>query len=73
MMLGLMTDPLVTCTACDRQWFSATLAAGLRTVGKCPRCGGELRFAADPTPAPEVAAAPQSGVAPHLVLGVPRR
>jgi hypothetical protein len=49
------------------------MAAGLRSVGQCPRCGGELAFAG-------VAAAPADerpqaapDVAPHLVLGVPRR
>lgn len=51
------------------------MAEGLREVGSCPRCGGELRFAeataapiaADPVPEADVE------TAPHLVLGVPRR
>lgn len=70
--------PAVTCTGCDRTWNSAAMAEGLRLLGACPRCGGELEFrdasAAD-------AGAPSSGagevggpaVAPHLVLGIPRR
>lgn len=72
-MLGAMSEPLVTCTSCDRKWFSATLAEGLHSVGKCPRCGGELHFAGDPAPAAAQEPADASGVAPHLVLGVPRR
>jgi hypothetical protein len=54
------------------------MADGLRLVGSCPRCGGTLVFAdAAPDPAPdaltEPAAQEQPAVAPHLVLGVPRR
>lgn len=52
------------------------MVEGLRLLGSCPRCGGELSFADDeataaspahPGPADAVA------VAPHLVLGIPRR
>jgi rRNA maturation endonuclease Nob1 len=67
-----MAPPLVRCLACDRGWHSATLAAGLRSVGCCPRCGGELAFtpgAATTDDAPKAAPA----LPPHLVLGVPRR
>lgn len=69
-----MDTPLVTCAACERAWHSAAMAEGLRHVGKCPRCGGHLRFA---EAAPELSAErdtePASATAPHLVLGVPRR
>lgn len=72
----LPKPPAVTCSGCDRAWNSASMAEGLRLVGACPRCGGELVFA-DAAPrasalgelAPEVAA----GLAPHLVLGIPRQ
>lgn len=70
------TSPAVTCTACERTWNSASMAEGLRLLGACPRCGGELSFAADErfTPAAD-RSAPETGaaVAPHLVLGIPRR
>ena len=72
-MLVLMTEPLVSCTSCERRWYSATLAEGLRSVGHCPRCGGELRFAGQAGPTQSEDPAATSGVAPHLVLGVPRR
>lgn len=77
-----MTDPLVHCAACAREWHSATMADGLRLVPGCPRCGGDLVFA-DATapavvdrgqaPAAEPAAPQEAGLAPHLVMGVPRR
>ncbi len=73
-----MTAPLVHCAGCARVWHSPTMADGLRLVGSCPRCGGELVYA-DAAPATIVAerasgqAAPAETRAPHLVLGVPRR
>lgn len=72
-----VTTPLVHCAGCDRAWHSPTMADGLREVGSCPRCGGILVFAdavAEPEPmAAEPGPAPDATVAPHLVLGVPRR
>jgi uncharacterized paraquat-inducible protein A len=71
-----MSPTLVSCTACDREWHSPTMAEGLRAVGSCPRCGGKLAFADGAPEAPEPGAAPAAGAdatAPHLVLGVPRR
>jgi len=70
-----MTAPLVRCGSCERAWHSATMADGLRAVGTCPRCGGELLFAEPASDAPHapVAPVPASDTAPHLVLGVPRR
>ena len=68
--------PAVTCTACARAWNSASMAEGLRLLGACPRCRGELSFRdTEPGVAPPLAAAPAGGatVAPHLVLGIPRR
>jgi len=66
--------PAVTCRDCDRTWNSASLADGLRLLGSCPRCGGELSFRDDVEP-PEQSTPAEGGaeVAPHLVLGIPRR
>jgi hypothetical protein len=49
------------------------MAEGLRLLGSCPKCGGELEFAAA-QPARQAGESPKMDVrAPHLVLGVPRR
>jgi hypothetical protein len=67
--------PVVTCSSCSRVWRSAAMAEGLRYVGTCPRCGGELSFH-DEAPAltgAEPAAQALSGVEPHLALGIPKR
>lgn len=71
----MVSQPLVTCGACDRAWHSPTMADGLRLVGSCPRCGGELSFFddAETSAAHAEAVALATGVAPHLVLGTPRR
>lgn len=70
-----MDIPLVRCSSCEREWHSATMADGLRTIGSCPRCNGTLEFA--PEAPPEGTGSrrftPAAGTAPHLVLGVPRR
>lgn len=65
--------PVARCTDCRFEWHSHAMADGLRLLGSCPKCGGELVFAAD-RPAPERHDAPRlDRRAPHLVLGVPRR
>ncbi len=50
---------------------------GLRLIGSCPRCGGALAFRDEPTATPSAApalhAGPDDELAPHLVMGVPRR
>ena len=69
--------PTVSCTDCGFAWNSRAMAEGLRLLGSCPRCSGELAFRGDDatqgadfeieaekTPPPK---------APHLVLGIPRR
>jgi hypothetical protein len=70
-----MDKVLVSCGSCHRTWHSQTMAEGLRLVGCCPRCGGPLAWD-DETPSPS-GSAPAfddgAAVAPHLVLGVPRR
>jgi hypothetical protein len=49
------------------------MADGLRLLGTCPKCDGELVFAAAP-PAHDAPESPKLDQrAPHLVLGVPRR
>lgn len=68
--------PAVSCSACARTWNSAAMAEGLRLLGACPRCGGALTFAADElAPSAMDQMVPQDAVAlaPHLVLGIPRR
>lgn len=72
-----MDPALVSCLDCARTWHSRTMADGLRTIGQCPRCRGTLQWAEDAAGASaspvSAAPAPEAGVAPHLVLGVPRR
>ena len=71
---GMTSTPAVSCTDCGFAWNSTTMAEGLRVLGSCPKCGGVLRFR---RPAPPTApVAPDDAtpaVAPHLVLGLPRR
>lgn len=80
---GMSLVPAVRCSACEFHWNSRAMAEGLRLLGSCPKCGGELSFADDaapapPAPEPAPAAAerfttPERETAPHLVLGIPRR
>ena len=73
--------PAVRCSSCQFAWNSATMAEGLRLLGSCPKCGGELEFRGgeaaaerfDRTDTPAPAAAAKADKAPHLVLGIPRR
>ena len=67
------TRPAATCTACGFAWRSAAMAEGLRLLGSCPRCGGELEFATDGAPAPASQEPEVADVDPSRVLGVPRR
>jgi len=67
-------DPRVRCGGCSFAWFGASAAHGLRIVGSCPRCGGELEFLGDEEQdAADVAMADRSAsaVAPASVLGTP--
>jgi len=65
--------PAVHCLGCQFEWHSRAMADGLRLLGSCPKCGGELEFAPS-EPAHEAAGSPKMDArAPHLVLGVPRR
>ena len=72
--------PLVRCSECGFAWNSVAMAEGLRLLGSCPKCDGDLEFreadlrddrfdARASAPTPVLAGA----TAPHLVLGIPRR
>jgi len=65
----------VSCHDCGRTWNSPSLAEGLRLLGSCPRCGGELSFRdqAEESPGPDTPPEGNAAVEPHLVLGIPRR
>jgi hypothetical protein len=52
------------------------MADGLRRLGSCPRCGGAIEFREDvvePEPITVAISATRADVAPHLILGIPRR
>ena len=70
--------PAVSCNGCGFAWNSAAMAEGLRLLGSCPKCGGELVFRDDIPVEPRVIRTPAQPAtngerAPHLVLGIPRR
>lgn len=68
----MSNDFAARCTACEFTWRSAAMADGLRVLGACPKCKGELEFgtlAGEPPLAPAPVA---STAEPHLVLGIPR-
>jgi uncharacterized protein (DUF983 family) len=62
-------SPRVRCQACEFAWYGSTAAHGLKVIGSCTRCGGDLEFLRAPDD-PEVARAVPD-VAPAAVLGVP--
>ena len=66
-----MRDPAVTCQDCQFVWYSPAMADGLRALGSCPRCTGELVFHAE-AEAPEAAPAPVAAE-PSRALGIPNR
>jgi hypothetical protein len=69
--------PAVRCCDCSFAWNSAAMADGLRVLGHCPKCGGDLEFSDGPEAQQRSPEAPErftsSRTAPHLVLGIPRR
>jgi hypothetical protein len=69
---GGMSDAFAArCRDCRFQWNTQGMAEGLRLIGSCPKCGGELEFGT--RGAEPAAPAPSAPVAePHLVLGIPR-
>jgi hypothetical protein len=44
-------SPRVCCGACHFAWYGQTTEHGLRLLGACPRCGGELEFLTPDAPA----------------------
>ena len=64
-------SPAASCKQCGFAWNSAVMAEGLRLLGSCPKCDGDLEFRSDAPPAREERGVRPS--APHLVLGIPRR
>jgi hypothetical protein len=66
-------DFAVRCTGCGFTWNTPAMAEGLRVLGACPKCRGELEFrAAAPAAAPTEDRPPDASAAPHMVLGIPR-
>jgi hypothetical protein len=76
MVKVMAPTPAVRCSSCGFSWNSSAMAEGLRLLGSCPKCSGELNFRdetrtrGDARRFEPVAA---TGSAPHLVLGIPRR
>jgi hypothetical protein len=68
-------DFAARCKGCGFIWNSPGMADGLRVIGTCPKCKGELEFGAKAAAPAEPAAEPGTDpeAAPHMVLGVPRR
>ena len=68
-------DFAVRCTGCQFTWNTPAMAEGLRVLGACPKCKGELEYGTRGTAAPAAEARDAVGAgsaAPHLVLGIPR-
>jgi hypothetical protein len=68
-----MREPTVTCQGCHFTWHSEAMAEGLRLMGRCPRCGGELAFHAEVGAAAMPEAERVRVDDPARVLGIPRR
>jgi hypothetical protein len=69
----MCSNPRVRCHDCDFAWYGATAAHGLRVVGNCTRCGGELDFLIedDPAATPSPVSERLTGMSPAAVLGTP--
>jgi hypothetical protein len=64
--------PRVRCRDCDFAWYGATAAHGLRVVGSCPRCTGDLDFLTeDEAPSASPVSERLAGLSPAAVLGKP--
>ena len=70
---GMSPAPSVQCSSCGFSWNSAAMADGLRLLGACPKCSGELVFRDATHREDRFEATPAVADAPHLVLGIPRR
>jgi hypothetical protein len=72
-MLAQMSDDFaVRCLGCGFTWHSQAMADGLRVLGACPKCKGELEFRAGTETLPEAPPTAASAAEPHMVLGIPR-
>jgi hypothetical protein len=76
-MPSLMSDHFaVRCRSCQFTWNTPAMAEGLKVLGCCPKCKGDLEFGALAAAAPVAdaldAAHAAATAAPHLVLGIPR-
>jgi hypothetical protein len=72
-MSSLMSDHFaVRCTGCQFRWNTPAMAEGLKVLGACPKCKGELEFGTLAVAAPAAEASGAATAAPHLVLGIPR-
>ncbi|HEU4975847.1 MAG TPA: hypothetical protein VFT50_12205 [Baekduia sp.] len=68
-----MSDFAARCTDCGFTWNTPAMADGLRVLGACPKCKGELEFGTRGMAAGDVRAERRvAATAPHLVLGLPR-
>lgn len=67
--------PTVRCSGCGFSWNSVAMADGLRLLGTCPKCSGELVFRDEAHREDRFETTPSASrtEAPHLVLGIPRR
>ncbi|HWI73392.1 MAG TPA: hypothetical protein VNT55_15655 [Baekduia sp.] len=66
-------DFAVRCTGCEFTWNTPAMADGLRVLGVCPKCKGELEFRDAPAAAGATATRDADvSAAPHMVLGLPR-
>jgi hypothetical protein len=71
MRTPMSDDFAVRCTGCEFTWNTPAMADGLRILGSCPKCKGELEFR--DTAEVTIAALPADpAAAPHMVLGIPR-
>jgi hypothetical protein len=73
-MRTVMSDDFaVRCTGCEFTWNTPAMVEGLRVLGACPKCRGELEFRDDATaPAAVETRDADVSAAPHMVLGIPR-
>lgn len=68
----MRSSPRVRCTDCEFAWYGPTAAHGLRVVGSCTRCGGELDYLIDDEPEAAPAVSERlAGMSPAAVMGTP--
>jgi hypothetical protein len=73
MRVVMSDDFAVRCTGCEFTWNTPAMAEGLRVLGVCPKCKGELEFRdAAPATAEQAPRDADVSAAPHMVLGIPR-